>query len=139
MMKVILVDIDGTIALRGDRSPHDHDSSMEDAVNWPVVKVINAYVKEYEVGCILLSGRDEKYRDVTEYWLGTHNIVPYRNKLIMRKEKDNRPDEIVKEELYHNQISPFYKVEAVFDDRNKVVAMWRRLGLTVFQVADGDF
>jgi hypothetical protein len=57
----------------------------------------------------------------------------------MRKEKDNRPDEVVKEELYHNQISPFYKVEAVFDDRNKVVAMWRRLGLTVFQVADGDF
>jgi FMN phosphatase YigB (HAD superfamily) len=27
----------------------------------------------------------------------------------------------------------------VVDDRNKVVDMWRSLGLTVFQVADGDF
>ena len=27
----------------------------------------------------------------------------------------------------------------VVDDRNKVVDMWRSLGLTVFQVADGNF
>jgi hypothetical protein len=27
----------------------------------------------------------------------------------------------------------------VVDDRNKVVDMWRTLGLTVFQVAEGDF
>ena len=27
----------------------------------------------------------------------------------------------------------------VFDDRMQVVRMWRALGLTVFQVADGDF
>ncbi len=30
-------------------------------------------------------------------------------------------------------------VFAVFDDRNQVVDMWRKNGLTVFQVADGDF
>jgi hypothetical protein len=30
-------------------------------------------------------------------------------------------------------------VIAVFDDRNQVVRMWRDLGLTVFQVADGNF
>ena len=34
MKPVVLCDIDGTIALRGDRSPYDHDASMEDAVNW---------------------------------------------------------------------------------------------------------
>ena len=28
---------------------------------------------------------------------------------------------------------------AVFDDRQQVVDMWRDNGLTVFQVADGDF
>lgn len=27
----------------------------------------------------------------------------------------------------------------VFDDRRQVVRMWRELGLTVFQVAEGDF
>jgi hypothetical protein len=30
-------------------------------------------------------------------------------------------------------------VVAVFDDRDQVVRMWRSLGLTVFQVAEGNF
>ena len=30
-------------------------------------------------------------------------------------------------------------VAMVFDDRQQVVDMWRDNGLTVFQVADGDF
>ena len=30
-------------------------------------------------------------------------------------------------------------VAMVFDDRNQVVDMWRKNGLTTFQVADGDF
>ena len=36
----------------------------------------------------------------------------------------------------------FVDIDDVFlvvDDRNKVVDMWRSLGLTVFQVAEGDF
>ena len=30
-------------------------------------------------------------------------------------------------------------VDMVFDDRNQVVDMWRKNGLTCFQVADGNF
>ena len=29
--------------------------------------------------------------------------------------------------------------QLLFDDRQQVVRMWRALGLTVFQVAEGDF
>jgi phosphoserine phosphatase len=32
-----------------------------------------------------------------------------------------------------------HRVAMVFDDRQQVVDMWRQNGLTVFQVADGDF
>ena len=32
-----------------------------------------------------------------------------------------------------------WRVVGVFDDRQQVVRMWRALGLTVFQVAEGDF
>ena len=32
-----------------------------------------------------------------------------------------------------------YNVHFVLDDRQQVVDMWRSLGLTVFQVAEGDF
>ena len=136
--EIVLCDIDGTLALRGDRAPHDHDSSMEDAVNWPVVHVCNAlYAAGHAI--LLISGREEIYRAVTEYWLGTHGLLKYRLGLIMRAEKDNRPDEIVKRELYEQKIQPHYQVGLVLDDRNKVVKMWRELGLTCLQVAEGDF
>ncbi|WP_457852111.1 phosphatase domain-containing protein [Mycolicibacterium conceptionense] len=36
-------------------------------------------------------------------------------------------------------MSPRYTVAGIFDDRNRVVDMWRRLGLACFQVAEGDF
>jgi hypothetical protein len=88
---------------------------------------------------LLISGREEIYRGVTEYWLGTHGLLKYRLGLIMRAEKDNRPDEIVKRELYEQKIQPHYQVGLVLDDRNKVVKMWRELGLTCLQVAEGDF
>lgn len=137
MQSVILVDIDGTIALRGDRGAHDHDQAMEDGVNWDIVNIVESLYYKYNV--ILVSGRDEKYRVITEYWLHAHGIMPYRLALLMRPLGDNRPDEVVKEEIYKQQIWPHYKVVGVFDDRDKVVAMWRRLGLTCLQVADGAY
>ena len=139
MKPVILCDIDGTLALRGDRAPHDHDSSMEDAVNWPVVRLCDALVVKGVYDIVLLSGRDEKYRDVTEYWLERHQILSYRKRLLMRPRGDNRPDEIVKRELYEQDETLRRTVWLVIDDRNKVVKMWRELGLTCLQVAEGDF
>jgi hypothetical protein len=46
---------------------------------------------------------------------------------------------VVKLEIFDREIRERYYVVGVFDDRNKVVSMWRSLGLTVYQVADGDF
>ena len=57
----------------------------------------------------------------------------------MRKTGDNRKDSIIKEEIYRNLIEPNYNIEFVLDDRNQVVDMWRRIGLTCLQVADGNF
>jgi hypothetical protein len=59
--------------------------------------------------------------------------------LHMRGRGDHRPDQVVKRELYERRVRPRYTVTAVLDDRAKVVRMWRELGLTVLQVADGDF
>lgn len=137
----ILVDIDGTIALRGDREPHDHEASMEDAVNWPVVKVITSTWMGQDWLIVLMSGRQEKYRDVTEYWLWRHGIFacPVRPPLFMRATKDQRKDSVVKRELYEACVAPYFDIQVVFDDRQSVVDMWRELGLTCFQVAKGDF
>lgn len=139
MTPLILVDIDGTIALRGDRSPHDHDSSMEDAVNRPVVTLVGVVYSAFHAQICLISGRNERYRDVTEYWLRQHSLFPFRGGLLMRPLHDHRSDEEVKKDLYLQHIQPFYNVLYVFDDRNKVVKMWRDLGLTCLQVAEGAF
>lgn len=136
---MILCDIDGTLALRGDRSPHDHDSAMEDAVHWPIVKLCDAIQASGVYEFVLISGRDEQFRDVTEYWLDRHQILAYRQRLLMRQRGDSRPDEVVKRELYESDAALIRTVWLVLDDRNKVVKMWRDLGLTCLQVADGDF
>ena len=61
----------------------------------------------------------------------------------MRITGDGRNDTIVKKELYEENIKGNYEILFVLDDRNSekypVVGMWRELGLTCFQVADGNF
>ncbi len=86
---------------------------------------------------ILLSGRMDTYRPQTESFL-TKNSVPHSH-LWMRAEGDMRKDSIIKREIYEREIAGKYNVLFVLDDRNQVVDMWRSLGLTVFQVAEGDF
>ena len=46
---------------------------------------------------------------------------------------------MVKREIFDREIRDRYRVVGVFDDRKQVVRMWRALGLTVFQVAEGNF
>ena len=57
----------------------------------------------------------------------------------MRQDDDYRFDEIIKEEIYTNNIKDNFKVLFVLDDRTKVVNMWRKIGLTCLQVDNGDF
>jgi len=131
----IICDIDGTLALRGDRSPYDHSTCIEDDVNFPVARLLVDTTHSRHI--IFVSGREEKFREMTEWWLREH-LIP-SGLLLMRQTGDNRPDAEVKEEIYRQHIEPFYDIDFVLDDRNRVVKMWRDLGLTCFQVADGDF
>ena len=50
-----------------------------------------------------------------------------------------KPDDKLKEDWLNELFPNKSDIFAVFDDRNKVVDMWRRNGLTCFQVADGNF
>lgn len=133
-----LVDIDNTISLRGDRGPFDWDRVGEDLPNEPVIRLLEALDSTGLFQFLFLSGRSEVCRDQTERWLAHHVGVEY-GRLFMREAGDNRSDQVVKLEIFDREIRERYNVVGVFDDRNKVVAMWRSLGLSVFQVADGDF
>lgn len=139
---VYIVDIDGTVAYRnpnldgGERSPFDYNLVHTDLPNLDVIQVIKSL---WESGSklVFVTGRDDICFNQTYRWLVEH--CPPFVKLYMRKNGDMRPDEVVKREIYDKHIKFDYNVVGVFDDRNKVVKMWRELGLTCFQVAEGDF
>jgi hypothetical protein len=138
--RAIICDLDGTLALLGKRSPYDTARSSEDILNLPVANVIEVYAhqKTYDVRLILVSGREEKYRAVTEEWLAKHDIKNYEA-LHLRPSGDRRKDYVVKREIYESSIKNKYNVLFVLEDRDQVVKMWREINLTCFQVEYGDF
>lgn len=154
MRDVIVCDLDGTLANCEHRlhhiqsNPKNWDAffagAREDGVHEVVHQLlinmcgwhIHHEMRTHEV--IFCSGRPERCRTDTEWWLDTKTDAPSGYKLLMRKDGDFRPDHIVKQEILDAHI-PKDRVLFVLDDRQQVVDMWRRNGLTCFQVAEGNF
>jgi hypothetical protein len=148
---IVIADLDGTIALIGhrrhwlDAERHPDMSSNErwrkffaecvnDQPNWPVIYTLQALQRAgYYIH--VFSARSDEVREQTIDWIEAFN-VPYHH-LRMRAAGDFTPDE----ELKWQWIAEYdlSMIMCVFDDRAKVVQMWRELGLICFQVAPGDF
>jgi hypothetical protein len=135
----ILCDIDGTLALLGNRNRFD-PTTGDDKLNEPIAKILLAFKnqKRNPVELILITGREEKYREFTIAWLQKHGITHYK-KLYMRKNKDFRKDFVIKKELFEKHLKSKYAIMFVLEDRDQVVTMWRQEGLTCLQVAPGNF
>lgn len=149
-----IVDLDGTMALHTetDRGHYEYSKVMNDEPNYPIIEVVEAYARVTGRTPVFTTGRPEvdenvNVRALTTDWIVENTIfIPDWFKLVMRKQylvgtnkRDFRPDDIVKEELYRAEIEPYCDISVVFDDRDRVVKMWRRLGLTCLQVAPGNF
>jgi hypothetical protein len=147
---VYLCDIDGTLTRRDEdnlevsntRGIHDYERVSEDLYHPEVFDTVAA-LQQSGAKIIFVSGRPDSCRNDSVAWLNAPESLKcdHDNPLYMRKTGDRRPDTIVKRELFDNLIRPCgYRILGVFDDRNRVVRMWRdQLGLTVFHVADHNF
>ncbi|MEU3693612.1 AAA family ATPase [Streptomyces narbonensis] len=133
----VMCDIDGTLALRGDRGPYDFMRCDLDLLNISVRDALRAFRAAESDRIVLLSGRSEDHREITEAWLARHG-VPY-DELWMRASGDGRGDDIVKAELFDAHVRHRYAVRVSLDDRDRVVALWRRMGLPTWQVNYGNF
>ncbi|MCX5610633.1 AAA family ATPase [Streptomyces sp. NBC_00047] len=133
----VMCDIDGTLALIGDRGPYDFSRCELDRLNEPVRHALDAFRRADGDAIVLLSGRSEEHRPQTESWLARHR-VPY-DELWMRAAGDTRRDDVVKAELFDAHVRHRYAVRVSLDDRDRVVAVWRRMGLPTWQVNYGDF
>ena len=136
LIKAVIVDVDGTIALKGDRSPYDWKRVGEDTPNIPVVNLVKS-LRQTGYRIIFVSGRDEVCRFETKEWI--EEVFPNLiYTLHMRKEGDMRKDTIIKKEIFDEHIRDRFYVELVLDDRLSTCRAWHEMGLTLLRVGDPD-
>lgn len=131
----VIFDIDGTLAHMGKRGPFDWDKVDRDTVNRIVAEQVEFHKSKGRL-IILVSGRDESCRNMTEDWMDFEGI--YFDEFYMRPKDDFRKDTLIKREIYQQRILNRFNVLAVFDDRLQVVKEWSNLGLFVFNVNQGQ-
>lgn len=137
----VICDIDGTVALRNNRSPFDYSKVCEDTFDPRMLEVLYTFI-ESGVKIIFITGREDmdNCRELTTKWLDKN--IAYSESgwdLIMRSKGDHRSDAEIKKEIYDKYIKDKYNILCVFEDRDKVVKMWRDEGLLCNQVYYGDF
>lgn len=144
--QTIIFDVDGTIADVEHRrhfvnGNNDWDSFRKETVNDTPVQWVCDIAKRFIAqgdDVAFFSARNESEREITEkqisQWIGDgHKGV------FLRPNGDYTPDDEFKSALADKFIDMGGKIDLIFDDRQKVVDMWRAKGFTVVQVADGDF
>ena len=153
---LIVFDLDGTLAdcshrqkyVNGELGKKDwktffslipYDSPID-----PIRQILDLFYSQFKsIGgetntALICTARPSDYLSPTVQWLAYHRIR--YDKIYFRKSGDHRDDTIVKREML-NQIIKDYgkKPDLVFDDRKRVVDMWRENGIQCCQVAPGDF
>ncbi|MCY3487133.1 MAG: hypothetical protein OXH34_01725 [Bacteroidetes bacterium] len=98
------------------------------------------------------AGKDGEIREMTIEWLENYVCHPYgcvgdektffdefEITLRMRSHEDYRQDPELKREWLNQARASGHEVHLVFEDRDRVVKMWRDEGVQCCQVAAGDF
>lgn len=86
-------------------------------------------------GILVVTGRDDWARDLTEKWLSTHLPVPIAG-LHMRGDQDYRSNRSIKRQI-HGRLSRRYDIHAAIDDDPEIMALWQEAGIPVTMVLDG--
>jgi len=153
MRPLYIFDLDGTLALIEHRR-HMLDAPDrekwrrfyaacdKDAPNEPVISTMERLRLSSDVW--IFSGRSDEVRDKTVAWLAQHTSFLTHElqgpMLTMRAAGDYTADDVLKRQwLDAMLVDDRRRLVAAFDDRDRVVAMWRDAGVPCFQVAPGEF
>lgn len=148
MRPLYIFDLDGTLA----NCEHRQHLVQRTEPDWraffaacgadtPIKPVIDTMARLAYGGAEIwiFSGRSGEVLIETNDWLCDHVPNVY-SRFQMRSEGDFTPDDVLKRHwLDEMTAEDRARLVAVFDDRAKVVAMWRAAGVPCFQVAPGDF
>ena len=149
MTPLYIFDLDGTLSITGHRqhllegdSP-DWDAFFEaceyDDPNTPVINTLKT-LRMSGADIYIWSGRSSAVRKKTYKWLYDHDVLDCVMDIKMRKDGDFTPDDELKKQWLNDLIErDEQRLVAIFDDRDKVVEMWRSQGIACFQVERGSF
>jgi len=146
----VIFDLDGTLCkinhrlhyITGKHKNWDmfFKSCVYDEPNLPIINVLNSFLsvntwceshnraRPYRIE--IWSGRSEIALEETIEWLERHSMSHMLLKH-MRPERDYTPDDMLKKKWLDAENN---KPDLVFDDRQRVVDMWRYNGITCCQV-----
>jgi hypothetical protein len=148
--KTVIFDLDGTLALVEDRRQlamkldgkinwgiFFHPSNIQlDKPNQPIIEMCKL-LKSQGHPVFIFSGRDAVSRDKTVLWLEQYGI---EFDLLKMRPQGSRILDITLKQLWIDRLFPDRsEILCAFDDRDKVVKMWRDNNVTCLQVAEGNF
>jgi uncharacterized pyridoxamine 5'-phosphate oxidase family protein len=132
MNSAAIIDLDGTLVdvssirylVEGKKKNFDQ-FHLDSAKCPPKNLVVKITQKLFENGfkIFILSGRVEKYRELSVNWLSSYNIDFHE--LHLRKNNDFRDDVTVKKEMFENLKGNDFVV--AIDDREKLRELWKSL------------
>ena len=141
----VICDIDGTLADITHRrhyvqqEPKDwtafFEAAWEDRLRLDVEYKLCAHINAGRE-IILVSGRPDTYRLLTEEWLTAHRIK--YTTLFMRRAHDHRPDTIVKEEILKAYFPDKSDIVEAIDDRPSILRLWESYGIKTVDVGNGE-
>jgi len=151
---IFVFDVDGTITVVGDRLNEIkkdepdwdafYDRCNEDEPNQAVINLLRV-LNVNEERILLLTGRRESCRSMTEKWLLEHGIDPYSLELLMRSDGSHEKDTTLKPRMFSEWLN-FHRLSnrdksdfLFFEDRERMVNKWRELGYTCCHVDQGEF
>jgi phosphatidate phosphatase PAH1 len=146
MRKIVISDLDGTIALvnhrrhlvEGEKKDWRafYAACVDDEPNEPVVETLRV-LRNAGYQIVIVSARSKEVENETIVWLNRHEI-PF-DKFYMLRETGDYTSEVELKTRFLMEIEDHSEIFVIFDDRDSVVKMWREFGLPCFQVASGDF
>lgn len=160
----VIVDLDGTLCNSAHRDhlavakewDEFHSLLVHDVPHHDVALLLSYLNKQLwpfmDLEVIALTGRNEKYRLMTEQWMLAHETSV--DHLLMRPDGDWRSDHELKPKLLVDFITGLdpeqvwtqehidaakAKVWFILEDRDKVVEAWRNLGFRCWQTQPGGY
>ena len=139
--KCVIFDIDGTISDQKNRlylvkeKPKDWDKFFEESVNdeplYFVKEIYDNFVKNQGYHIILMTGRPERYREITENWLEKYGFK--YTKLLMRSNNSKIANVYMKEYMLKGILDK-YDVVMAFEDNDKVIELFKKYNIPSLKV-----